>query len=84
MAAAVGAPPPVAATSIAQRDSEVVPLAEVSVWELVVQVLIVERPAIASSIIEVMLSFTVSPHVPESSPVTGSANFNVAVYCVVI
>ena len=41
-------------------------------------------PAIAESSSEVMLLFTVSPHVPESSPVTGSANPKSDVYAVVI
>jgi hypothetical protein len=38
--------------------------------------LIVVVPAIAESIKEVMLLFTVSPQVPESSPVTGRARPN--------
>lgn len=39
-------------------------------------------PATAESSKEVMLLFTVSPHVPESSPVTGSAKPKSDVYAV--
>ena len=69
---------------MAQRDSEVVPLAVVRVWELVVHVLIVASPATACSTIDVILLLTTSPHVPSSSPVTGNANLSIGVYAVVM
>ena len=82
--AAVSAVPPVpsAATSIAQRDSAVVPFAVVSVWALVVQVVMFARPAIACSTIDVMLSLTTAPHVPDNSPVVGNASLRIDVYWV--
>jgi hypothetical protein len=66
--APVSAVPESVKDSIAARDSAVVPLAVVSVWELVVHVFTTDSPAIACSTIEVILSFTTSPHVPLSSP----------------
>ena len=71
-------------TSIAQRDSAVVPSAVVRVWALVVHVLIVASPAMACSTIEVMLSLTTSPQVPASWPDIGRANFSVGVNAVII
>ena len=54
------------------------------VAELVLQVAIVFRPAIASSTIEVTCSLTAVPHVPLNSPCVGRASFNMDVYCVAI
>ena len=85
VAAAEGFPAPSSSiTNMAQRDSDVVPSAEVSVWELVVHVLIVARPATACSTIDVILSLTTVPHVPLSSPVTGRASLSIGVYPVVM
>ena len=71
-------------SKIAQRDSAVVPSAEVSVWELVVHELITALPATACSTIEVILLLTTSPQVPTNSPCTGSASLRIVVYCVAI
>ena len=69
---------------MAQRDSEVAPLAEVSVCDSLDQVFIVANPAIACSTIWVILSFTTLPHEPLSSPCVGRASFRIEVYCVAI
>ena len=71
-------------SNTAHRDSEVVPLAVVSVWLAPAHVLIAALPTIASSTIEVILLLTVLPHVPLSSPVAGNASFKTAVYSVVM
>ena len=66
--------------SIAARDSAGAPSATVSVWELVVQVLIVAIPATAVSSREVICSLITFPQLPVSSPCTGKANPNLSVY----
>jgi len=70
--------------SMAARDSEVAPSITVNVCELAVHEVTVVLPAMACSTILVISSLTVSPHVPVSSPCTGSASFNMSVYCVAI
>ena len=70
--------------SIAERDSAVVPLAVESVAELPDQVLMTLRPAIASSSMEVILSFTTGPQDPSSSPAVGLAILRRVVYVVAI
>ena len=54
--------------NIADRDEAAVPFATDNVAELVLQMLITERPATASSTIEVILSFIVFPQLPVNSP----------------
>ena len=54
--------------NIAALASAVVPLAVDNVAELLLQVFIVLKPAMASSTILVMLSFTTLPQLPLNSP----------------
>ena len=65
--------------NIAALASAVVPFAVERVAELLLQVLIVLDPAMAYSIILVILSLTVVPQVRLNSPCVGSDNFNISV-----
>ena len=67
---------------IACREVFAAPVVVVSVTSA--SVLKVVVPAIAESSSDVMLLFTVSPHVPDNSPVTGKAKPKSDVYAVVM
>jgi hypothetical protein len=74
--------PPAVHKRIASRAVLAAPVVVVSVTSA--SVLRVVVPAMAESNSEVMELFTVSPHVPLSSPVTGSAKPKSDVYAVVM
>ena len=74
--------PPAVHSKIACRDVLDAPVVVVSVTSASEERVVV--PAIAESNRDVILLFTVSPHVPLSSPVTGNAKPNSDVYAVVI
>jgi hypothetical protein len=74
--------PPAVHKRIAGRDVLDAPVVVVRVTSASEVIVVV--PAIAESSSDVMLLFTTSPHVPDSSPVTGSARPNSDVYAVVM
>lgn len=69
-------------SKMASRAVFAAPVVVVSVTSA--SVLKVVVPAMAESSSEVILLFTVSPHVPDNSPVTGNAKPKRDVYAVVI
>jgi hypothetical protein len=74
--------PPAVHSKMACRDVLDAPVVVVSVTSASEERVVV--PAIAESSNEVMLLFTVSPHVPLNSPVTGRAKPKSDVYAVAI
>ena len=74
--------PPAVHRMMASRDSLAEPAVVLSVMSA--SVLIVVVPEMAESSNDVMELLTVSPHVPDSSPVTGSARPSKDVYAVVM